>query len=101
VADIGYALFVLALLNMIDWAVTHYGLKLGFAELNPIAAFILSRTGTVGLYTWKMAGVAITILVIYKLAPAELERAVWLLNAVFATIILWNSIQLYMALSHT
>jgi hypothetical protein len=99
--DPGYALAVLVILNIIDWVTTHYGLRVGLTEVNPIADFILSRGGIIGLYIWKLIVIALAVLIIHKLSPKELEQAIWILNALLALIIAWNSIQLYLALSYT
>jgi hypothetical protein len=95
--DPGYALAVLVVLSIIDWVTTYYGLRLGLHEVNPVARLILSMGGPVGLYTFKLIIIALAVLAVYKLSPRELEQAVWILNAVLATIIAWNSIQLYLA----
>jgi hypothetical protein len=100
VKDPGYALAVLVALNIIDWVTTHYGLRVGLAEVNPVADFILSRGGIIGLYVWKLILVALAVLIVHKLSPRELEQAVWILNAFMALIIAWNCIQLYLALSY-
>jgi hypothetical protein len=98
--DPGYALAVLVVLNIIDWVTTYYGLRLGLEEANPIARLILSRAGPIGLYTFKLIVIALAVLIVHKLSPKELEQAVWILNALLAIIIAWNSIQLYLALTH-
>ena len=49
--DIGYALIVFALLNLLDWVTTHYALKyLKMRELNPIARKIYERLGSPGSF---------------------------------------------------
>jgi hypothetical protein len=96
--DPGYALAVLVVLNIIDWVTTHYGLRVGLAEVNPIAGFILSRGGIIGLYVFKLIAIALAVLIVHKLSPRELEQGVWILNAALALIIAWNCVQLYMAL---
>jgi hypothetical protein len=97
VRDPGYALAVLVVLNLIDWVTTYYGLRLGLYEVNPLARFMLSKAGPVGLYAFKLIVVALAVLAVHKLSPKELEPGVWILNAVLAIIIAWNSLQLYLA----
>jgi hypothetical protein len=98
VSDIGYALIVFALLNLLDWITTHYGLtQLGMRELNPIARRIFEKFGTVGLFTWKQIGVAFIAFTTYLVAGVDAESAIWLYNAVFAFVVLWNSIQIFRA----
>ena len=97
-SDIGYALIVFALLNLLDWITTHYGLtKLGMTELNPIARRIFERWGTVGLYTWKQVGVGVIAFTTYLIAGADFESTIWLYNAIFAFVVLWNSFQIFRA----
>ena len=97
-SDVGYALIVFALLNLLDWITTHYGLtKLGMTELNPIARRIFERFGTVGLFTWKQVGVGIIAFTAYITMGVDAESALWLYNAVFAFVVLWNSIQIFRA----
>jgi hypothetical protein len=72
----------------------------GLAEVNPIADFVLSRGGIIGLYVWKLIVIALVVLIVHKLSPKELEQAVWILNALMALIIAWNSIQIYLTLSY-
>jgi hypothetical protein len=98
VKDPGYALAILVALNIIDWATTHYGLRVGLSEVNPIANFILSRAGVIGLYAFKLIVIALAVLIVHRLSPGELEQAVWILNAVLALIIAWNCTQLFLAL---
>ena len=96
--DIGYALIVFALLNLLDWITTHYGLtKLGMTELNPIARRIFERFGTVGLFSWKQVGVGIIAFTTYLVAGVDAESALWLYNTVFAFVVLWNSFQIFLA----
>jgi hypothetical protein len=98
VSDIGYALIVFALLNLLDWITTHYGLtRLNMIELNPIARRIFERWGTVGLYTWKQVGVGFIAFTTYLVAGVDAESALWLYNAIFAFVVLWNSIQIFRA----
>ena len=97
-SDIGYALIVFALLNLLDWITTHYGLtKLGMTELNPIARKIFEKFGTVGLFTWKQVGVGIIAFTTYITMGVDAESTLWLYNAVFAFVVLWNSIQIFRA----
>jgi hypothetical protein len=98
VNDVGYALIVFALLNLLDWATTHYGLtKLNMIELNPIARKIYERFGTIGLFTWKQVGVGIIVFTTYVTMGVDAESALWLYNAVFAFIVVWNSFQIFRA----
>jgi len=98
VSDIGYALIVFAVLNLLDWITTHYGLtKLGMTELNPIARRIFERWGTVGLFTWKQVGVGFIAFTTYITMGVDAESALWLYNAVFAFVVLWNSFQIFLA----
>ena len=97
-SDIGYALIVFALLNLLDWITTHYGLtKLNMIELNPVARRIYERFGTVGLFSWKQVGVGVIAFTTYITMGTDAESALWLYNAVFAFIVLWNSIQIFRA----
>jgi hypothetical protein len=98
VSDVGYALIVFALLNLLDWITTHYGLtRLNMIELNPIARRIFERWGTVGLYTWKQVGVGIIAFIVYLIAGTDFESTLWLYNAVFALVVAWNSFQIFRA----
>jgi hypothetical protein len=98
VNDIGYALIVFALLNLLDWITTHYGLtKLGMTELNPLARKIYERFGTVGLFSWKQVGVGFIAFTTYITMGVDAESALWLYNAVFAFVVLWNSFQIFRA----
>jgi hypothetical protein len=98
VSDIGYALIVFAVLNLLDWITTHYGLtKLGMTELNPIARRIFERFGTVGLFTWKQVGVGVIAFTTYITMGVDAESALWLYNALFAFVVLWNSFQIFLA----
>jgi hypothetical protein len=93
--DIGYALIVFALLNLLDWITTHYGLtKLGMRELNPIARKIYERFGSPGLYTWKQIGVGFIVITLYLTMGADAETVLWVYNALFALVVLWNSAQI-------
>ena len=97
-SDVGYVLIVFVLLNLLDWITTHYGLtKLGMTELNPIARRIFWRFGTVGLFTWKQVVVGVIAFTAYLIAGADFESVLWLYNAVFAFVVLWNSIQIFRA----
>jgi hypothetical protein len=96
VSDIGYALIVFALLNLLDWITTHYGLtKLNMIELNPLARKIYERFGTVGLFSWKQVGVGFIAFTAYITMGVDAESALWLYNALFAFVVLWNSIQIF------
>jgi hypothetical protein len=98
VSDIGYALIVFALLNLLDWITTHYGLtKLNMIELNPIARKIYERFGTVGLFSWKQVGVGFIAFLAYITMGVDAESALWLYNALFAFVVLWNSFQIFRA----
>jgi len=93
--DIGFALMVFALLNLLDWLTTHYGLKyLNMIELNPIARRIWEKYGTVGLYTWKQIGVGLIALTSYLIMGVDAETAIWVYNVIFALVVAWNSIQI-------
>jgi hypothetical protein len=96
VNDVGYALIVFALLNLLDWITTHYGLtRLNMIELNPLARKIYERFGTVGLFSWKQVGVGVIVFIAYLTTGADFESALWLYNALFAFVVLWNSIQIF------
>jgi hypothetical protein len=98
VSDVGYALIVFAVLNLLDWVTTHYGLtQLGMRELNPIARRIFEKFGTVGLFTWKQVGVGFIAFTTYITMGVDAESALWLYNAVFALVVAWNSIQIFLA----
>jgi len=95
-SDVGYALIVFALLNLLDWITTHYGLtRLGMVELNPIAKKIFERFGTVGLFMWKQVGVGFIAFTTYITMGVDAESALWLYNALFALVVAWNSFQIY------
>jgi hypothetical protein len=98
-ADIGYALIVFALLNLLDWITTHYGLtKLGMQELNPIARRIYERLGSPGLYSWKQIGVGLIVLSSALAMGWEAEFAIWAYNVLFALVVAWNSGQIALRL---
>jgi hypothetical protein len=93
--DIGYALIVFALLNLLDWVTTHYALtKLGMRELNPIARKIYERLGSPGLYSWKQIGVGLIVLSSALSMGWDVEFSIWVYNALFAFVVLWNSVQI-------
>jgi len=94
-SDIGFALTVFALLNLLDWLTTHYALTyLGMRELNPIARRIWEKFGTIGLYSWKQVGVGLIALASYLIMGVDAETAIWLYNAVFGAVVVWNSLQI-------
>jgi hypothetical protein len=98
-ADIGYALTVFALLNLLDWVTTHYALtKLGMRELNPIARKIYERLGSPGLYSWKQVGVGLIVLSSALTMGWEAEFAIWIYNVLFALVVVWNSAQIALRL---
>jgi len=91
-ADIGYALIVFALLNLLDWVTTHYALtRLGMQELNPVARAVYERLGSPGLYSWKQVGVGLVVLSAWLSMGLEAEVAIWAYNVLFALVIAWNS----------
>jgi hypothetical protein len=101
VSDVGYALIVFATLNLLDWVTTHYGLtRLNMIELNPLARKIYERFGTVGLFTWKQAGVGFIAFTTYITMGVEADSALWLYNALFALVVAWNSIQIFRVTWH-
>ncbi len=51
-------------LNVLDLLTTLVGLRLGFREVNPIPAFILSNYGEIGLLIFKGASAAALVPVI-------------------------------------
>jgi hypothetical protein len=93
--DIGYALIVFALLNLLDWVTTHYALtRLGMRELNPIARRIYERLGSPGLYSWKQIGVGLIVLSSALTMGWEAELSIWVYNVLFALVVAWNSAQI-------
>jgi len=98
-ADIGYALIVFALLNLLDWATTHYALtRLGMRELNPIARRIYERLGSPGLYSWKQIGVGLVVLSSALSMGWDAEFSIWVYNVLFALVVAWNSGQIALRL---
>jgi hypothetical protein len=98
-ADIGYALIVFALLNLLDWVTTHYALtRLGMQELNPVARKIYERLGSPGLYSWKQIGVGLIVLSSTLTMGWDAEFAIWVYNVLFALVVAWNSGQIAMRL---
>jgi hypothetical protein len=94
-ADIGYALTVFALLNLLDWITTHYALtRLGMRELNPIARRIYERLSSPGLYSWKQIGVGLIVLSSALTMGWDVEFAIWVYNVLFALVVAWNSAQI-------
>jgi hypothetical protein len=97
--DIGYALIVFALLNLLDWATTHYALKyLKMRELNPVARKVYERFGTAGLYSWKQIGVGLIVLSSALSMGWDAEFSIWVYNVLFALVVAWNSGQIALRL---
>lgn len=88
------ALYVFALLNLIDFMTTRIGLKGGAREMNPLARAVYERFGFFGLWAFKMIATGILPLIAY-IVTGEVELSLWLWNAALGLVVANNSIQLW------
>ncbi len=88
------ALYIFALLNMLDFMTTRVAIRYYKArELNPLARAILEKAGFVGLYAFKMFMTALLPLLAYFLED-DFELSLWIWNALLGLVVAWNSAQL-------
>jgi len=90
-ADVGYALMIFGLLNLLDWFVTHYALRRGAVEANPVARLVYERFGTVGLYSFKQVVTGVMVFFVSVFGGLGLEATLWAWNIVLALVVAWNS----------
>jgi len=89
------SLLVFALLNILDIITTYIAIKKTSteSEANPLARYIIQKTGVVGLFILKYFGMGIIILV--GLISGNLEGSIWINNILLGGVVAWNSYQNY------
>jgi len=89
------SLLVFALLNILDIITTYNAIKKTSieSEANPLARFIMKKTGVVGLFILKYFGMGIIILI--GLMLGNLEGSIWINNVLLGGVVAWNSYQNY------
>jgi hypothetical protein len=89
------ALLVFSLLNILDIITTYNAIKKTSieSEANPIARFIMQKTGAVGLFILKYFGMGVIILI--GLITNNLEQSIWINNILLGGVVAWNSYQNY------
>jgi hypothetical protein len=89
------SLLVFALLNILD-IITTYNVvkKTGTeSEANPLARFIMSKMGVVGLFAFKYIMMGVIILIGF--IANTLETSIWINNIILGVVVAWNSYQNY------
>jgi len=89
------SLLVFALLNILDIITTYNAIKKTSteSEANPLARFIMQKTGVAGLFILKYFGMGVIILV--GLITNNLEQSIWINNILLGGVVAWNSYQNY------
>jgi hypothetical protein len=94
---IAYALFTLAVLNILDYVLTYYALtEFKMIEVNPIIRQIHERFGMAGVFVWKQIAILIIAITSCIIASKTVEATLWLANTIFSLIIAFNTIQLFL-----
>ena len=102
-----WLLFILIILNAIDFATTYYALGIGGVENNPVMAFLMEHTGTVWSLLWVKVVVLGVVVVPYYTVAAK--KNVWSttrmqniligLNLLFLYVVVSNSIKIQQLVS--
>jgi hypothetical protein len=89
------SLLVFALLNILDIITTYNAIKKTSieSEANPLARFIMQKTGVAGLFILKYFGMGIIILIGFIMN--NLEASIWVNNILLGGVVAWNSYQNY------
>ena len=89
------SLLVFALLNILDIITTYNAIKKTSteSEANPLARFIMQKTGVAGLFILKYFGMGIIILIGFIMN--NLETSIWINNIILGGVVAWNSYQNY------
>ena len=86
-----YAIAVFIALQIVDVWLTLEVIKRGGRELNPVVAWIMSKTGNeAGLIVTKLVYVGVVFLVVPWLTVGVL----WAICAAYAGLAVWNALQL-------
>ena len=82
---------LLVVLNVADAVTTTMGIKRGAKELNPVMRALMAKVGTLpALLGWK----ALFLGCVYAFLPVIDPRALMVLCAFYAGVVLWNGYQI-------
>jgi|SaaInlV_120m_DNA_3_1039746.scaffolds.fasta_scaffold18646_2 hypothetical protein len=85
-----------AVLNLLDYFLTHSLISAGGEELMPLGAHMIEDYGMYGLFIYK---VVVTCVVLLILNSLNCKENFWkLLNGAFTGIILWNNVGIVLGL---
>jgi len=92
-------LFVLILLNLLDFGTTYYALQIGGVENNPIMNHLMEYTGTVWSLLWiKVVVLNVAILPYYVI---ESKKNVWKSKRMIGMLMGLNALFLYVVVSNS
>ncbi len=95
--------FLLIVLNILDFWTTHYAMSRGAEEMNPLVNFLIAHTGSLWSVLWlKIVVLSVVIIPYYVI---ESKKNIWKsqrmtymlmgLNAIFAYTVVSNSFRVY------